>query len=121
MAFLSGVVAGDVGVVRSIMRPEFGTLADGTGTEPATVVAHIWRGDLDPVELECTVDDADACQFTIEFGDETGWLASGPAPGPWLLEYQATYTDEEAVITVPAEWPDMIVVRAEHEPPEEVP
>jgi hypothetical protein len=116
VASLSPVVAGDINVVRSVIRPEFGSLEDGTGMNDATVVAHIWRGDIAPVELDCTVDDADSCQFTIEFGDEYGWLATAATAGPWLIEYQATFTEDEMVVTVPALWPDDIMVRDQHDP-----
>lgn len=120
MATLDAIVAGDVNATRTITRTEFVTLEDGTGDPgTATVVAHIWRGDGVPVELDCTVDDADGCQFTIDFGDDEGWLASGPSAGPWLIEYQATFADDERVVTVPAVWPDEIVVRADHDPPPE--
>lgn len=120
MATLDPVVAGDVNVTRTITRDEFGTLEDGTGDPGvATVVAHIWRGVTAPVELACTVDDAADCQFTIDFGDEDGWLASRPRSGPWLIEYQATYADDEQVVTVPGLWPDTIIVRSDHDPEED--
>ncbi|HEY3484617.1 MAG TPA: hypothetical protein VGK49_04490 [Ilumatobacteraceae bacterium] len=118
MARLDPVVAGDVNVTRSRTLTEFGTLADGTGEDVATIVAHVWRGDIDPVELVCDVDDAEDCAFTIDFGDETGWLAQRPSAGVWLVEYQATF-DDGTVLTAPAVWPDEIIVRGDHDPAEE--
>lgn len=118
MATVDPVVAGDINQTRTITRTEFGTLEDGTGDPGvATVVAHIWRGDIEPVDLECSVDDGAECVFTIDFGDEYGWLATVATAGPWLLEYQATFTEDGAqTITVPAVWPDTIIVRDDHDP-----
>lgn len=118
MATLDPVVAGDVNVTRTVIRVEFGTLEDGTGEGAAAVEAHIWRGDTAPETLPCTVTDAAACEFEIDFGDTDGWLASRPAAGPWLIEYQATYAEDDQVVTVPALWPDDIMVRADHDPEE---
>ncbi len=115
MATLDPAVAGDVNVERARMLPEFGTLEDGTDDTDATLVAHIWRGQVEPVELDCSVEDAESCQFTIDFGDEYGWLANDAEPGVWLLEYQATFSDG-TVVTAPALWPDQIMVRAQHDP-----
>lgn len=120
MARLDPVVAGDVSVTRSRTLTEFGTLEDGTEPEStAVVVAHIWRGSTPAVDLECSVTDAEGCEVVIDFGDEEGWLASRPAAGLWLVEYQATF-DDGAVVTLPATWPDEVYVRADHDPePEE--
>ena len=116
MSALDPVVAGDVNVTRARMLTEFGSLEDGTGGDDATVVAHIWRGNTDPVELECEVDDGEACQFTILFGeDEYGWLAAEATAGIWQLQYQATFTDG-TIITAPALWPDSIMVSDQHDP-----
>lgn len=117
MAQLAAVVAGDVGVIRTRTLTEFGSLEDGTAEDTATVVARIWRGDTAPAELTCAVTDADGCVFTVDFGDEDGWLASRPDPGVWLIEYQATFGDG-TVVTAPAVWPDEIDVRADHDPEE---
>ncbi len=97
------------------MLAEFGTLEDGTGPDAATVVAHIWRRDLDPAELACSVDDAASCQFTIDFGDYDGWLANDAEPGIWLLQYQATFSDG-TIVTAPAQWPDEILISGDHDP-----
>ena len=115
MARLDSVVAGDVNVERARMLPEFGSLEDGTSGQSADVVAHIWRGNVDPVELDCMVDDPDTCQFTIDFGDYDGWLANDAEQGVWLIEYQATFSDG-TIVTAPATWPDEIYVRADHDP-----
>jgi hypothetical protein len=118
LATLDPVVAGDVNTSRTRTLTEFGTLEDGTGEDDvATVVAHIWRGDGDATELVCAVTDAAGCVFTIDFGDDEGWLASRPDAGVWLVEYQATY-DDGTVVTAPALWPDQITVRADHDPVE---
>ncbi len=115
MATLDPAVVGDVNVERARMLPEFGTLEDGTDDTTADVVAHIWRRDLDPAELDCTVDDAPSCQFTILFGDEYGWLANDADPGVWLIQYQATFSDG-TILTAPALWPDEIMLSADHDP-----
>lgn len=116
MAWLDPAVAGDVNVTRARTLTEFGTLEDGTGEDDvAAVVAHIWRGNTDPVELACSVSDAADCSFVIDFGDETGWLATEAVAGVWLVEYQATF-DDDTVLTAPGVWPDQIVIRANHAP-----
>lgn len=111
---LAAVVAGDVNQTRTRTVDEF----VGVTASEVDIVAHVWRESVDPAELEVELTDSATGEIEIDLGDADGWLASRPAPGVWLLEYEATFGDG-AVLTVPAVWPDEIVVRADHDVPEE--
>jgi hypothetical protein len=117
VATLLPAVVGDINLVRSrILASELDTLEDGTEPDSAAVVvAHIWRGTTEPEELEVAVTDAEGCVIAVEFGDEYGWLATAATAGVWLIEYEVTY-DDGTVLTVPAQWPDEIYIRDEHDP-----
>lgn len=108
---LSAVVAGDIGLTRTRLLDE---LVDVVPSE-VDVVAHIWRGDSDPAELECDFTDSATGEIEIDFGDEYGWLANDAAAGVWLLEYECTFGDGD-LLTLPATWPDEIAVRDDHDP-----
>lgn len=107
---LAPAVAGDVNQTRTR------TIDDLIGTNPSEVdiIGHIWRATVAPVDLEVTLTD-DAGAIEIDFGDYDGWLANDAYSGVWLLEYQCTFGDGE-IRTVPAGWPDEIVVRDDHDP-----
>ena len=108
---LAAAVAGDVNQTRTRTVDEL----VGVSASEVEIVAHIWRDSVDPVSLEVELTDSETGEITIDFGDADGWLASRPAAGVWLLEYEATFGDGE-VLTVPAVWPDEIDVRADHDP-----
>lgn len=110
---LAAAVAGDVNQTRTRTLTE---LVGATASE-VDIVAHVWRGTVDPEDLDADLTDSATGEVTIDFGDADGWLASRPATGVWLIEYEATFGDGE-VLTLPAEWPDEIVVRADHDAPE---
>lgn len=107
---LAAAVAGDISLTRTRTLDE---LVGVTASE-VDVVAHIWRGDSEPAELECAFTDSDTGEIEIDFGDEYGWLATAAAAGVWLLEYECTFGDG-ALLTLPATWPDEIAVRDDHD------
>jgi hypothetical protein len=108
---LAAAVAGDINLTRTRLLDE---LVDVTASE-VDIVAHIWRGESDPAELECSLTDSPTGEIEIEFGDEYGWLATEAVGGVWLLEYECTFGDGD-VLTLPATWPDEIAVRDDHDP-----
>lgn len=111
---LAAAVAGDVNQTRSRTVDEI----VGVTASDVDIVAHVWRDSITPVDLEVELTDSTTGEIAIDFGDADGWLASRPAAGVWLLEYEVTFGDGE-VLTVMATWPDEIVVRADHDAPEE--
>ena len=108
---LAAAVAGDINQTR--MRA-LDDLVDVASSE-VEIVAHIWKGDLDPAELDCDLTDSDTGTITIDFGDEYGWLAVEATAGVWLLVYEVTFGDGDQY-TVPAIWPDEIRVSDYPEP-----
>lgn len=108
---LAAAVAGDIDLTRTRLLDE---LVSVTSSE-VDIVAHIWRGDSDPAELDVEFTDSETGEIEIDFGDEYGWLATEAAAGVWLLEYVCTFGDG-AVLTLPATWPDEIAVRDDHDP-----
>ena len=108
---LAAAVAGDIGQTRTRILDD---LIDVSPSE-VEIVAHIWKGDIDPAELECDLTDSPSGTITIDFGDYDGWLANDASAGVWLLEYEVTFGDGDEY-TLPAIWPDEIRIRDGHEP-----
>jgi hypothetical protein len=106
---LAAAVAGDIGLTRTRVISE---LLEVTPSE-VDIVAHIWKGASTVGELDCTLDSGGVIE--IDFGDEYGWLATEATAGVWLLEYRCEFGDGD-LLTVPAGWPDEIVIRDDHEP-----
>jgi hypothetical protein len=108
---LAAAVAGGIGQTRTRTLDD---LVDVSATE-VDIVAHIWKGELDPAELECDLTDSMTGTITIDFGDAYGWLATEATAGVWLLVYEVTFGDGDQY-TVPAIWPDEIRVSDWPEP-----
>jgi hypothetical protein len=108
---LAAAVAGDIGQTRLRVLDD---LIDVSSSE-VEIVAHIWRGVIEPAELECDLTDTATGTITIDFGDSYGWLANDADAGVWLLEYEVTFGDGD-MYTLPAIWPDEIRIRDNHEP-----
>ena len=105
MARLAPAVTGDMYLTRTVTLEADGDLDSG-----ADVVAHIWKGDIAPAELECTVTGPD--EIEVDFGT---WLANDATAGVWLIEYEISFADGE-IRTLPGVWPDEIVIRDDHDP-----
>jgi hypothetical protein len=100
MTKLATVVTGDVDDARVIVIGQ--TVAgafvpiDFTGLVDE-VEAHVWRQGVDSVTLAAAFTDEAAGELTVQFGDDTGWLATLVLPAgkeyKHLIEYQVTYLD----------------------------
>ena len=74
---LEPVVAGDVGESKLLQLTGVNTLADAD-----VVKAYVWEPlATSAVELSGVVVDPDALTIEVDFGDDSGWLATVATPG----------------------------------------
>ena len=98
-------VAGDVGDTLTVALGGVDNLDDASSVE-----AHVWSGST-ATTLTAAVDDSAARTITVQLSP---WLESA-TPARWSIEFEVAFSGG-AVLTWPADRPDIIIVRQQGDP-----